>query len=240
MTIIHTGASPKSECTRDQAEEITGRFREAVGRVESVWNVVVATAIEAYRTRVWIPLDYPSWDSYCAAEVNEAAARIPRELRVQIVGQMSEAGLSTRAIAPVVGANHSTVVRDIAGGANAPREVEPEPATEPESYWSPEDSFVGAHPITGEIIENAPTTFTETHTIKTVTGLDGKEYKNTPTTPRRTSIIDDARNAGWALRKAAERLERLTTDDRFTKNKVEILAALQPHLDFANEVFSDL
>jgi len=61
-----------------------------------------------------------------------------------------------------------------------------------------------------------------------------------PTAPRRTSIIDSARTAGWELRKAVERLERITSDDRFTKNKVEIMAALQPHLDFANEVFADL
>lgn len=74
-----------------------------------------------------------------------------------------------------------------------------------------------------------------------VTGLDGKEYKRPdPAAPRRGSLIDDARNAGWQLRKAVERLERIQEDDRFTKNKVEILAALQPHLDFANEVISDL
>jgi hypothetical protein len=117
--------------------------------------------------------------------------------------------------------------------------TQPAREPEPESYWSPEESFVGAHPITGEVIE--PTTVTETHTVKTVTGLDGKTYKTPePKQERRASIIDAARTAGWELRKAVERLERIKSDDRFTKNEVEIMAALQPHLDFATEVFADL
>lgn len=38
-----------------------------------------------------------------------------------MVRELTSAGMSTRAIAPVVGADHSTVVRDVnAGGAGAP------------------------------------------------------------------------------------------------------------------------
>jgi len=112
-------------CTYEQAEQITGRFREAIGRVESAWNVMVATAIDAFTNRVWIPLGYDTWDEYCAVEVDTAAVHIPRDLRIEIVGQMSTAGMSTRAIGAAVGVDHATVLNDRrAGGEISPPEPE--------------------------------------------------------------------------------------------------------------------
>ena len=61
--------------------------------------------------------------------------------------------MSTRAIAPIVGASVAQVKRDARGSIEPPA---PAAEPEPESYWSPEESFVGAHPITGEVIEPAP------------------------------------------------------------------------------------
>ncbi len=43
-----------------------------------------------------------------------------RDQRQELVGYLAGEGMSTRAIAPIVGTTHSTVVRDLAGGANAP------------------------------------------------------------------------------------------------------------------------
>ncbi len=49
-----------------------------------------------------------------------------------------------------------------------------------------------------------------------------------------------ASDAGWALRKDVERLERIFADDRFTYNKVQVAASLRGHLKYAAEVCQDL
>lgn len=169
--------------------------------------------------------------------------QLSRDQRREIIAASLRAdpNLSDRGHAARTGSTHPTV-------ALVRRELE-----QVESFTTSPDAEVvpdlPVNPQTGEVYEagdavhgspEAPVTVTETHSVKIVTGLDGKEYKTTPKEPRRTSILDDARNAGWQLRKAVERLERIRTDDRYQKNKAEILAALQPHLDFANEIFTDL
>jgi hypothetical protein len=96
--------------------------------------------------------------------------------------------MSTRAIAPIVGTSHMQVKRDIdAGVTNVTPEPNPIASVEPDTgYWSPESGF-DSNPLTGEIIE-APVTVTETHTIKTVTGLDGKTYRHRPERPGYSSL----------------------------------------------------
>lgn len=58
--------------------------------------------------------------------------------------------------------------------------------------------------------------------------------------PKRAPLTDSARNAGWDLRKAADRLERIATDDRFAANKDQVAPLLRSHLEKAVEVCQDL
>lgn len=62
-----------------------------------------------------------------------------------IVSDLAEQGMSTRAIAPVVGANQATVVRDLgARDANAsPAEAPAEPSFDPTPSWDPVDTETG-------------------------------------------------------------------------------------------------
>jgi len=78
---------------------------------------------------------------------------------------------------------------------------------------------------------------------KKVTGLDGKEYSRPAPReqkPRRKALTDTARDAGWELRKAVERLQRIAEDDRFSRNKEEVTPLLRGHLINAVEVCQDL
>lgn len=54
--------------------------------------------------------------------------RLSRDERRELVGELSNAGMSTRAIAPVVGAHFDTVARDVKAGVvnttDAPRTVQ--------------------------------------------------------------------------------------------------------------------
>lgn len=94
---------------------------------------------------------------------------------------------------------------------------------------------------TGEIIDPEPTPAPEP---RKVTGLDGKQYttpkqKEEPK-PKRRSLIDTAYNVNRELYKVIERIRDITTDDRYTRNKADIQAALQPSISLAQTVLTDL
>lgn len=59
-------------------------------------------------------------------------------------------------------------------------------------------------------------------------------------TPKRKPLTDSARDAGWDLRKAAERLQRIADDDRFDGHKEQVAPHLRSHLTNAIEVCQEL
>lgn len=225
-----------STCSRSEAEEITGRFRDAIGRVESSWHVLVATAIDAYQHRVWTPMGYENWDAYCASEVDTAAVRIPRDLRIEIVGQMSEAGMSTRAIGAAVGAHKDTVRNDLADrprGESSPpadptaaelAELEIERHAQATANEAADEPDPDARPMTeAEYARLAAEIGAEVRQPEPerVTGMDGKSYpKPTPQLPRsnRRPITDAFRDAAYDLGKRVKTLTNLAADDRFNRN----------------------
>lgn len=73
-----------------------------------------------------------------------------------------------------------------------------------------------------------------------VTGIDGKTYPAREPKPRRKPLTDQAKNAGWDLRKSVERLQRIAADDRFNPQKEAMAPHLRGHLTNAIEVCQDL
>ncbi len=68
-------------------------------------------------------------------------------------------------------------------------------------------------------------------TTKNVTGIDGKSYtRPEPKKPSRRPLTVRAREMGWELDKAINRIINLPQDDRFTRNKKEVATQLRPHL----------
>lgn len=67
-----------------------------------------------------------------------------------------------------------------------------------------------------------------------------REKSGTERAKPRRAITDTARDAGWDLRKAVERLQRLADDDRFASNKPQVAPLLRSHLENAVEVCHDL
>ena len=79
--------------------------------------------------------------------------RLSRDERRVIVADLAEQGMSTRAIAPVVGAGIGTVSRDLNAGVPNGTPVAPEP---PEPTFDPTPTW---DPTTGEVVD--PRTVTE-------------------------------------------------------------------------------
>jgi hypothetical protein len=73
--------------------------------------------------RVWIPLGYPNWDTYCGTELDSTRLRLPREERAEMVAWLrEETGMSPRAIASALGVDPKTARNDLAasGGEKSP------------------------------------------------------------------------------------------------------------------------
>jgi hypothetical protein len=184
------------------------------------WDKVV----EAYQRRVWEPLGYGSWDSYCRAELGSTRLRLPAEEREEAVRSLRSAGLSTRAIAAATGTSKGTVHRSVGAPIGAPTGDNTRPASsvtglDGKCYPSPCSNGSDAdEPIEAEIVEDEqPEPVTPTPA-----GSIGK----------RRPLPDQARDAGWEIRRAAERVARIVGDDRLPTNKQQVSSALRNHLLF--------
>lgn len=221
--------------TRQDAERLTEGIRIALDRTARGMADLAARVAEAYQRRADLALGYESWAEYAEEEFGEQTQSLAAPIRRELVGYLSAEGMSPRAIAEAANVDRSTVSRDrkiiraqgvqLAHPGSAPpvervaiaetRHIDiadrPEPAPAPEP--------------------------------RKVTGLDGKTYtppKPKETTPRRRSLVDDAYNANRELYKAVERIRDITADDRYTRNKADIQAALQPSIGLALAVLTDL
>jgi soluble cytochrome b562 len=204
---------------RQAARALTDRIKVAV---EGTWLLIQ----DAYTSRAWAALGYPNWDAYCTEEFGASRLRLPREERQEVVASLRESGLSTRAIAAATGMDQSTVVRDLARGDAfaSPGEVT---GTDGKSYAAfrpptapePVDEFAGsdwlepdedAHPGQSHILDH--------------TGLETVSPNVTtptpePAKPKRRPLPEAFTEATRDLTRTAEKLARLTQDDRFTRNR---------------------
>jgi hypothetical protein len=197
----------------DAAERRASYIRTDLNFLISQRDQVIERIEEARASKDDVVLGYASWTAYVAAEFGGQLAELGREDRRDVVAILSQAGMSSRAIAPIVGADHSTVVRDL-------RQVvhDAPPADEDDLTVA----IAGMRKVMSDhrIPDNEDSR---------VTGRDGKQYPRPEPKerrkPRRTSLPDAFGDTVYDLAKAVRRLERLTADDRFKDNRESIRAS---------------
>ncbi|MEV8339248.1 hypothetical protein [Leucobacter sp. NPDC077196] len=198
------------EAAQRRAERIRLHATNANEAMQSLQKLVhTARELEDHVT-----LGFASWTAYITDLFGDEPLRLARDVRRELVAELSDAGMSTRAIAPIVGAGVMTVHDDIA----AVRNRTPEPVNA--------DGFT-VNPSTGEVLETPLPEVTEhtvTEKVKTVTGLDGKEYKRPEPKPREEKPVLDGNDAiqqnaeqgCLAVGRALDALESLGTERRRT------------------------
>jgi len=197
----------------EQARRLTDRIKASV---EAIWELV----IEAYQLRAWDALGYASWDDYCTREFGACRLRLPREERQEVVSSLREAGLNTRAIAAATGIGHKTVHRDLDPGVSNDTPADAEPVDVVDAELPEDDPVATASPD-----PPAP--------APAVTGTDGKTYPKAPARPptkKRAPLLKEVDAAGWQLRRAVERIERLRGDHRFDEQLDEVATFLGDHV----------
>lgn len=220
------------------ARRLTERIRLVAVTVSDNLDKLKSLVVEAREGNVHIVLGYASWTAYLADVLGQTPLRLERDVRQELVAELSAQGMSTRAIAPIVGVSREQVRIDVAGD----KKLSPGALDAAIDKWLEGPAGAVLDTDTGEVTYPDPVTeVTETHTVKTVTGLDGKTYTPTPPKkPNRRAITDTARDAGWEIRKAAERLERIREDDRYSRNREEVAAHLRSHLLYTIETCQGL
>lgn len=204
-----------------EARELT---REIAETLAVAWDKVV----EAYRRRVWEPLGYGSWDSYCRAELGSTRLRLPAEEREEAVRSLRSAGLSSRAIAAATGTSKGTVHRAATAPVGALAHVNELPARVTGLNGKSYAGSRGAGRNVDELIDAE---------------IVGEEpHPETPQPASRVSkrrpLGEQAKDAGWEIRRAAERIVRIVGDDRLSANKQQVSAALRAHLLFVAQAVS--
>lgn len=172
--------------------------------VEGTWQLIR----EAYTTRTWAVLGYDTWDAYCTAEFGETRLRLPREERQEVVASLRDSGLSVRAIASATGSSVGTVAADLGNR-----------------------SELNSRPVIG--VNGKTYTVTREPEVVDAELVDEPARPEPPKVKRRP-LPEAFTDAGRDLTRAAERLARLTEDDRFAKNREtthhqvpELLGALE-------------
>lgn len=216
-----------------EAARLTERIKLTAGSIRDNLFKLRNLLDEARNSNAWQVLGFASWTAYLAETLAEQPMRVSREERQELVGYLAGEGLSSRAIAPIVGVTDRQVRNDMAGGNYFPPagssgselpdageevagSVEPPP-------HAPDPATVDL--TTGEVLDDTVTVTEHTLTEKTrtVTGLDGKTY-TAPTSrkPARAPLPKQFFNAVYDLGKAVDRIARLIDDDRFPTNKGQL------------------
>jgi|GEM_PF-1405542 len=103
-------ALPDGPVTRAAAAALTEAIRHTAREIGDRLARLRQLVEQAREHEVWAVLGYASWTAYLV-DVLEPV-RLPRDERREVVGYLTGQGLSSRAIAPIVGADQKTVVND--------------------------------------------------------------------------------------------------------------------------------
>ena len=185
-----------------EARRLTERIRLTATTFAESREKLMALVTEAKDGHAHIALGYGSWTDYLSDVLGEEPLRLARDDRRELVTALAAEGMSTRAIAPIVGASHQTVANDLESPVkNLTPGHRAITGRDGKTYTPPVPKApANVDAATGEIIEPTP--------------------RSTPRRPLTDQFVD----AAYDLSKVTERLARLADDDRFPQNAEKVAA----------------
>lgn len=100
----------------ERAETLFAHLRDY--RDEGERRGIPAIIKELHAGQGWKALNYDTWQEACEAELGGFRLGWVPEERREVVAELREAGMSTRAIGTALGVHHSTVADDLTGVGN--------------------------------------------------------------------------------------------------------------------------
>ena len=202
--------------TRDQAERLTERIRLTATSFMETRDKLARLIREAQEGEAHKALGIASWTEYVSQVFSDTPLmRLSRVERKELVSELADEGMSTRAIAPIVGASNYTVSKDLQGVRDLAPDAGPRQITgrDGKTYTRPAPEPVTVDHETGEIAQAKP---------------------------KRKPITDTARDIGLDLNALTDRIDRLMSDDRFDRNRDDIAARLRHHIATATATLNAL
>ena len=187
------------DLTADEARRLTERIRLTAHTFAESRTKLIELVEEAKAGNAHAALGYASWTAYLSDVLGDEPLRLARDDRKELVGILAAEGMSTRAIAPIVGATHMTVQRDLSPVTNVP----PVTGMDGKTY-APKPDVIRVDANTGEVLDAATV--------------------SAPRNPPRRALTDQFFDAVYDLTKIAERIARLGEDDRFSQNADKVAA----------------
>ena len=208
MTAVAERGSDRLIAAERRAERIRLTATSFMEARDKMSNLLV----EAQREGDHETMGYRSWPEYIAALFSDTPLmRLSRDERKVIVADLAEQGMSSRAIAPVVGASRDTVQKDIrSSGRNlpdAPRTVKSIDGIERTFQPRPAATPATADHDTGE-------------------NADDRKPKAEAITAQFNSAVVD-------LNRLMDRLHRITEQDAYTRNADKIATLYKADIDRA-------
>ena len=136
----------------DGMNDLASAARDINDRIERY----AAEAVRLWSLRAWEVLGHKSWAE--CVEARGAQLRLPRADRRELVALLDQKGMTTRAIAPVVGASYDTVQRDIRADRNLSPATAPRTKTglDGKTYTTQPRKPARKHQRNGSIVNRAP------------------------------------------------------------------------------------
>lgn len=228
-------AGDAARMSKAAAERLSADIRRRLDTIADNAEQVVPLIDQAKAGNAHEALGYPSWTAYVSDRFGGALGKLKQAERQPLVLLLAEQGMSTRAIGSVVGANQSTVVRDLAGDADA--SPGPVTGTDPVSAFADEAEMrdiLAMGDATPDEFESAITearasgdmsrenVVAKVTAPKKVVGLDGKSYSRpvvqpaaTAAKPHRPPLPKAYSDHAHKVLRNVESLSRLHQDDRF-------------------------
>lgn len=205
--------------TPERAERLTMRISLKLDTMADAYQGVMPLIREAVEGEAWRVLGFNGVSSWAEERFSGALTRLGIDTRREVVRELTAAGMSTRAIAPVVGVDQANVVRDL--------KVMQPASPDPEPQWQSATAVLAQTPAGGGDAESETPPREEAHEAPlprpSVQGRDGKTYtRPEPQQPKRRPLADGFRDLTLDLAKVITRAENLVADDRFSKNKGEV------------------
>ena len=235
-----TATTTSPSLTEAEAARLTAWIQIRLGEIADSVDTVLPAIEKAKNGNAHQALGYQSWTAYVADKFGGTLARLGKSGRLPVVELLAGQGMSTRAIASVVGVSKDTVHRDLAGVSHET----PEPIAENTSLMveatdaqfeqaiteARADENLSRANVERKIITAIPTT-------NKVIGIDGKNYtKPKASKPRRRPLPDAYRDHSHAVRQSVESLSRLHRDDRFPNSRGAVWRSVAELACAANEL----
>lgn len=98
----------------EAARRLTERIRLIAQNVADNVEKLRELVQQAKESDAHVALGYASWTAYLTDVFGDEPLRLARDVRQELVAELAAQGMSSRAIAPIVGLSHVQVTRDVA------------------------------------------------------------------------------------------------------------------------------